>query len=186
MTIPKDFVPYDDAIPVLSSLHKQGYILGVLSNLRRDMRQLCENMRFSPYLDFYISPAEAGEEKPHATMFKMAFEADVSRRRRVRPRGRSVPFRCLGGQGSWNARGVDRPGRLAERRGRLSQDFQPGRAATAIGGRPPVAFSAPQDVTVVGSARSQAPDRRHKMPDSSHTHENGHDPVRVVVWYDYI
>ena len=74
ISIPKDFVPYDDAIPVLASLHEQGYILGVLSNLRRDMRQLCEGLGFGPYLSFYISPTEAGEEKPRPSMFNRALE----------------------------------------------------------------------------------------------------------------
>ena len=72
IAIPKDFIPYDDAIPVLTRLHEQGYVLGVLSNLRRDMQQLCEGLGFGPYLDFYISPSEPGQEKPSATMFKTA------------------------------------------------------------------------------------------------------------------
>ena len=74
IAIPKDFVPYDDAIPVLTRLHEQGYTLGVLSNLRRDMRQLCESLGFGPYLDFFINPTEAGAEKPHATMFNTALK----------------------------------------------------------------------------------------------------------------
>ena len=74
MSIPKDFVTFEDTIPTLAALHAQGYLLGVLSNLRRDMDQLCQQLGLAPYLDFCISPAEAGAEKPHATMFLAALE----------------------------------------------------------------------------------------------------------------
>ena len=44
ISVPKDFIPYDDVIPVISELHEHGYKLGVLSNLRRDMPALCHNL----------------------------------------------------------------------------------------------------------------------------------------------
>ncbi len=74
MSIPKDFVTFDDTIPALAVLRSRGYRLGVLSNLRRDMEELCQRLGLSPYLDFCISPVEAGAEKPHATMFLAALE----------------------------------------------------------------------------------------------------------------
>ncbi len=74
MTIPKDFVPFEDTIPALEGLRSQGYRLGVLSNLRRDMDELCEKIGLSPYLDFCISPAEAGGEKPNPAMFLEALK----------------------------------------------------------------------------------------------------------------
>ena len=69
MTIPKDFVAFEDTIPALEALRVQGYRLGVLSNLRRDMDQLCENLGLAPYLDFCINPTESGGEKPDPAMF---------------------------------------------------------------------------------------------------------------------
>ena len=70
----KDFVPYEDVIPALSELHQQGYRLAVLSNLRRDMSELCQRLGLAPYLDFYVSSAEVGAEKPHAAVFLAALE----------------------------------------------------------------------------------------------------------------
>ena len=74
MFVPKDFIPFDDVIPALESLHSQGYRLGILSNLRRDMGPLCQRLGLSPYLDFCISSAEAGAEKPHRPIFLAALE----------------------------------------------------------------------------------------------------------------
>ena len=74
MSIPKDFVTFDDTIPALEVLRSRGYLLGVLSNLRRDMEELCQQLGLAPYLDFCITPVEAGAEKPHATMFLAALE----------------------------------------------------------------------------------------------------------------
>lgn len=72
MSVPKDFIPFEDTIPTLRSLKDQGYRLGVLSNLRRDMNELCQQLGFSPYLDYCISADEAGSEKPHAPIFLAA------------------------------------------------------------------------------------------------------------------
>ena len=74
MTIPKDFVPFDDTIPSLAALQEQGYRLGVLTNLRRDIGELCRQLGLAPYLDFCITAEEAGAEKPHAPMFLAALE----------------------------------------------------------------------------------------------------------------
>ena len=74
MTIPKDFVPFDDTIPVLAALKGEGYRLGVLTNLRRDIGELCRRLGLAPYLDFCINAEEAGAEKPHAPIFLAALE----------------------------------------------------------------------------------------------------------------
>ena len=37
MFVPKDFIPFEDVIPALEALRSQGYRLGILSNLRRNM-----------------------------------------------------------------------------------------------------------------------------------------------------
>ena len=74
MTIPKDFVPFDDTIPALAALRGEGYRLGVLTNLRRDIGELCRRLGLAPYLDFCINAEEAGAEKPHAPIFLAALE----------------------------------------------------------------------------------------------------------------
>ena len=72
ISVPKDFTPFDDTIPVLASLREQGYLLGVVSNLRRDMDELCRQVGLAPYLDFCVSPIDAGAEKPDKAMFLAA------------------------------------------------------------------------------------------------------------------
>ncbi len=74
LSVPKEFVPFDDVMPALAALRSEGYRLGVLSNLRRDMDSLCQGLGLAPYLDFCISAAETGAEKPHATIFLAALE----------------------------------------------------------------------------------------------------------------
>lgn len=74
ISVPKDFVPFDDAIPTLARLHERGYCLGILSNLRRDMTALCQQLGLWPYLDFCISSTEAGAEKPHPPIFLAALK----------------------------------------------------------------------------------------------------------------
>ena len=74
MFVPKDFIPFEDVIPALEALHSQGYRLGILSNLRRDMGPLCQRLGLAPYLDFCVSSSETGAEKPHRPMFLAALE----------------------------------------------------------------------------------------------------------------
>ncbi len=74
MTVPKDFTLFDDAIPALSQLAAKGFSLGLISNLRRDMGQLCQRLGMAEYLDFYINSEEVGSEKPHAPIFQAALE----------------------------------------------------------------------------------------------------------------
>ena len=73
-SVPKDFVPFDDSIPALSRLHTAGYRLGVISNLRRDMAQLCQKLGLGPYLDFFVNSADVGAEKPNAAIFLAALQ----------------------------------------------------------------------------------------------------------------
>lgn len=74
MSVPKDFTPFEEVIPVLEELKKKGYRLGVLSNLRRDMQELCGRLGLASYLDFFVSSVDAGTEKPHAPIFLSALE----------------------------------------------------------------------------------------------------------------
>ena len=69
ISVPKDFIPFEDTVPALASLKEQGYRLGVLSNLRRDINQICRQLGLNRYLDFWVTPLEAGAEKPDKAMF---------------------------------------------------------------------------------------------------------------------
>ena len=74
ISVPKDFTPFEDVIPALNALKTQGYRLGVISNLRRDMRELCRSLGLANYLEFFISSSDAGAEKPHSPIFLAALE----------------------------------------------------------------------------------------------------------------
>ena len=74
IAVPKDFIAFEDTLPALESLKSHGYRLGVLSNLHRDMGDLCKGLGIAPYLDFCINSAEAGAEKPHAPIFLAALD----------------------------------------------------------------------------------------------------------------
>ncbi len=74
IAVPKDFVLFDDVLPALETLRSRGYLLGVLTNLRRDMGELCRRLDLSPHLDFCITSAEVGAEKPQPPIFLAALE----------------------------------------------------------------------------------------------------------------
>ena len=74
MAVPKDFIPFNDTLPALEQLREAGYKLGVITNLRRDLDQLCQQIGLSPYLDFTMSSEEAGTEKPHPPIFLAALK----------------------------------------------------------------------------------------------------------------
>ena len=74
IAVPKDFIAFEDTLPTLAALKAKGYKLGVLSNLRRDMDELCQRLGMAPYLDFCINSEEAGAEKPYPPMFLAALE----------------------------------------------------------------------------------------------------------------
>ena len=74
IAVPKDFTLFDDVLPALETLRSRGYLLGVLSNLRRDMEELCRQLNLSPHLDFCITSAEVGAEKPQPPIFLAALD----------------------------------------------------------------------------------------------------------------
>ena len=78
---PNDLVLYDDCIPALEALKNQNLTIGLLSNLRRNLTKLIEQLGLIPYVDFAISSQEVGAEKPHAPIFLAALaRAKVSRK----------------------------------------------------------------------------------------------------------
>ncbi len=74
ISVPKEFIPFDDATRSLQMLKERGYCVGVISNLRRNMDQLCDNLGIAPYLDFCVTSAEVGVEKPDPAIFREALE----------------------------------------------------------------------------------------------------------------
>ena len=72
--VPKEFMVFDDTVPALALLHEGGYQVGIISNLRRDMTQICQRLGIGQYVDFIINSAEVGSEKPSAPIFLAALE----------------------------------------------------------------------------------------------------------------
>ena len=74
-SIPKDFMPFDDTIEALSDLRSEGFKLGLISNLRRDMANLTEKLGLSSLIDICITSADVGVEKPNPAIFKAALDS---------------------------------------------------------------------------------------------------------------
>lgn len=99
MSVPKDFMPFDDAVPALEQLRGAGYKVGVITNLRRDLSQLCQKVGLYPYLDFMVGSEEAGMEKPHPPIFMAALTRVGAAPEEVVHVGDQIRSDVLGAQG---------------------------------------------------------------------------------------
>ena len=68
------FVLFDDVLPALKTLKQQNLTLGLLTNLARDMGPVCRKLGLEPYLDFVVTPKEAGADKPEPPIFLAALD----------------------------------------------------------------------------------------------------------------
>ena len=74
IAVPKDFVPFSDTVPALDHLRGAGYKVGIITNLRRDLDELCLQVGLKSYLDFAVGSQEVGIEKPHPQIFQAALD----------------------------------------------------------------------------------------------------------------
>ena len=74
------FALFEDVLPTLDVLKRQGLTLALLSNNEEDMNKLCDELGLTTYLDFTITSKQAGLAKPHPTIFLEALK-----RAQVRP-----------------------------------------------------------------------------------------------------
>ena len=73
------FVLFDDVLPTMKELREHNLTIGLLTNLDRDIDSLCREVGLQPYLDFALTSAIVGAEKPHPPIFMAALEkASVS------------------------------------------------------------------------------------------------------------
>ena len=63
--IPYDLAAFEDAAPTLNAIKERGVTTGLITNLNRDVWELCEKLALAPHLDFAVTSDEAGAEKPH-------------------------------------------------------------------------------------------------------------------------
>lgn len=68
------FKVYDDALPTLETLRKRGLICGLISNVAQDMEATYTKLGLQPYLDFKVTSAEVGYDKPRPEIFLAALD----------------------------------------------------------------------------------------------------------------
>ena len=72
--VPYSLAPFDDVTPVLGTLRERGLTLGMISNIDQDGSELARSLGLSGLLDFTVTSAEVGSEKPHPAIFLAALE----------------------------------------------------------------------------------------------------------------
>jgi putative hydrolase of the HAD superfamily len=68
------FKAYDDTLPTLKELKNRGLILGLVSNVAQDMESTYTELGLQPYLDFKVTSAEVGCDKPRPKIFMAALK----------------------------------------------------------------------------------------------------------------
>lgn len=66
------FERYEDTLPTLQELEKRGLIIGLISNVVRDMEAIYQELGIQPYLSFKVTSAEVGCDKPQPEIFLAA------------------------------------------------------------------------------------------------------------------
>jgi REG-2-like HAD superfamily hydrolase len=69
-----EFIAYDDALPALKTLKKQGLVIGLISNVAQDMESTFTRLGLQPYLNFKVTSAEVGYDKPRPEIFEAALK----------------------------------------------------------------------------------------------------------------
>ena len=67
-------VLYDDVLPTLQVLKDRGLILGLITNMHRDMNEICQELGLDSYLDFVVTSGDVGADKPQPPIFLRALE----------------------------------------------------------------------------------------------------------------
>lgn len=72
------FALYSDVLPALEALKGRGMIMGVISNIDRDIRPACRDLGLEPYISHIVTSRDVGSEKPRPPIFRAALrEAGV-------------------------------------------------------------------------------------------------------------
>ena len=65
-------VLFDDVVPALTQLKERGLILGLVSNVDRDITPLCDELGLSSLLQVVVTSQNAGFNKPQPEIFREA------------------------------------------------------------------------------------------------------------------
>jgi putative hydrolase of the HAD superfamily len=66
------FVLFDDVVETLKTLKAQGLKLALLTNLQTEVNTMCRELGIGEYLDFTVTSAEVGADKPQPPIFLKA------------------------------------------------------------------------------------------------------------------
>lgn len=72
--VPYQMERFDDVLPTMDLLKQRGLTLGLISNMNQNGDDLARTMGLTPYLDFAVTSAEIGSEKPHPPIFLAALD----------------------------------------------------------------------------------------------------------------
>lgn len=67
-------VLYDDVRPSLTGLRGRGLVLGMISNVDRDMASVFQELGLDSLLDFLFTSHQVGSDKPNPAIFRAALE----------------------------------------------------------------------------------------------------------------
>lgn len=67
-----EFKTYEDTLPTLKDLANRGLILGLISNVVQDMEPTYAELGLQPYLNFKVTSAKVGCDKPNPEIFQAA------------------------------------------------------------------------------------------------------------------
>lgn len=65
---------FDDVMPALARLKEQGQIMGLISNVDRDITPICRELGLSPMLGVVVTSQEVGFNKPQPEIFLAALK----------------------------------------------------------------------------------------------------------------
>ena len=68
------FTLFDDVLSTLKTLKKRSLPLGLLTNFDGEMKPICQQLGLEPYIDFVVTSAEVGADKPSPPIFLAALE----------------------------------------------------------------------------------------------------------------
>jgi putative hydrolase of the HAD superfamily len=69
-----DFVLFDDVLDIIRTLKKRKLIIGLLTNYAKDMAPLISKLGLEAYIDFVVTPYDAGADKPDPKIFRFALK----------------------------------------------------------------------------------------------------------------
>ena len=70
--VPHDFALFYDTLPTLQVLRAKGLTVGLISNIGANATNLTAQLGLTGHLDFIVTSQDAGMEKPHPPIFRLA------------------------------------------------------------------------------------------------------------------